>query len=249
MPDITLWQGDCLELMKNISDGSIDLILTDPPYGTTQCKWDNIIPFDVMWEQINRIIKDNGVIALFANEPFASYLRISNIKNYKYDWYWNKTTPTGFLNAKKQPMRNVENICIFYKRQPCYNPQMSHGHKRKVSTANHKRNSKKTEDYGEHDFVTYDSTDRYPLQTLIFSTDKQKEAYHPTQKPIALLEYLIKTYTQENQQVLDFTMGSGSTGVACVNTNRNFIGIELDEKYFKIAKERINSARNSESKT
>lgn len=243
MSEIILKQGDCLELMKDIPNNSIDMILCDPPYGTTQCKWDSIIPLEPMWEEINRIIKNNGAILLFAGEPFASYLRMSNIKNYKYDWYWNKTTPTGFLNAKKQPMRNVENICVFYKKQPIYNPQMSHGHERKVSTAYHKRNSKKTEDYNKHKLTTYDSTDRYPLQTLIFSTDKQKEAYHPTQKPVALLEYFIKTYTNENEKILDFCMGSGSTGVACINTNRNFIGIELGKNYFNIAKERINNAQ------
>lgn len=244
MSKIILKQGNCLELMKDIKDESIDLILCDPPYGTTACKWDNIIPFNLMWVEINRIIKPNGAILIFAGEPYASLLRSTNLKNYKYDWYWIKTTPTGFLNAKKQPMRNVENICVFYNKQPLYNPQMSHGHERKVSTANHKRNSKKTEDYNEHKFVSYDSTDRYPLQTLNFSTDKQKCSYHPTQKPVALLEYLIKTYTNENETVLDFTMGSGSTGVACVNTNRNFIGIELDEKYFEIAKERINGVNH-----
>lgn len=243
MSEIILKQGDCLELMKDIPDKSIDMILADPPYGTTQCKWDSILPLESMWKEINRIIKNNGAILLFAGEPFASYLRISNIKNYKYDWYWNKTTPTGFLNAKKQPMRNVENICVFYKKQPLYNPQMSHGHERKISTAYHKRASKKTEDYNEHGLTTYNSTDRYPLQTLIFSTDKQKEALHPTQKPIALLEYLIKTYTNENDFILDFCMGSGSTGVAAKNLNRNFIGFELDNKYFEIAKERINNAQ------
>lgn len=226
-------------MMKTIPNHSIDLILTDPPYGTTACKWDTIIPLDLMWEQLWRIIKPDGTICLFAGEPFASMLRMSNIKYYKYDWYWQKTTPTGFLNAKRQPMRNIENICIFYKKQPLYNPQKTNGHPRKVSTAQHKRHSKKTEDYGAYGLATYDSTERYPLQTLCFKSDKQKNALHPTQKPVALLEYLINSYTQNGDTVLDFTMGSGSTGVACINTNRNFIGIELDDNYFCIAQDRI----------
>ena len=239
MNSIELWQGDCLELMKNIPDGSVDLILTDPPYGTTNCRWDTIIPFDPMWEQMKRIIKPNGAICLFGGEPFSSALRMSNIKNFKYDWYWQKTTPTGFLNAKKQPLRNIETISVFYSKQPIYNPQKTHGHKRKVSLAKHKQNCKKAEEYNDYNLASYDSTERYPTQTLQFKTDRQKSALHPTQKPVALLEYLIRTYTNEGETVLDFTMGSGSTGVACVNTNRRFIGIELDEGYFNIAKERI----------
>lgn len=237
-----LWQGDCLELMKNIPGASIDLILTDPPYGTTNCKWDSVIPFELMWEQLNRISKPNGAICLFGSEPFSSALRMSNIKNFKYDWYWHKTTPTGFLNAKKQPLRNIETISVFYSKQPCYNPQKTQGHKRKVSLAKHKINCKKAEGYHEHGLVSYDSTERYPTQILQYKSDKQKVALHPTQKPIALLEYLIKTYTNEGETVLDFTMGSGSCGVASVNTNRRFIGIELDEGYFNIAKQRIDEA-------
>lgn len=237
--DINLMHGDCLELMKEIPDDSVDMILTDPPYGITACKWDITIPFEPMWKQLNRIIKDNGAICLFGNEPFSSILRSSNIKNYKYDWYWNKTTPTGFLNAKKQPLRRVETISVFYSKQPTYNPQKTYGHKRKVSTAKHKLNSKETENYKEHKLTNYDSTERYPTQVLEFKSDKQKSALHPTQKPVELLEYLIKTYTTENETVLDFTMGSGSTGVACVNTNRNFSGIELDDTYFEKAKKRI----------
>ena len=239
---VNLYSGDCLELMKDISSASVDLILTDPPYGTTNCRWDTIIPFDPMWEQLKRIIKPNGAICLFGGEPFSSALRMSNIKNFKYDWYWQKTTPTGFLNAKKQPLRNIETISVFYSKQPIYNPQKTHGHKRKVSLAKHKQNCKKAEEYNDYGLASYDSTERYPTQILQFKTDRQKSALHPTQKPVALLEYLIKTYTNEGETVLDFTMGSGSTGVACVNTNRNFIGIELDEGYFNIAKKRIEEA-------
>ena len=240
---IDLRCGDCLKLMKDIPNGSVDLILTDPPYGTTNCRWDTIIPFEPMWEQLKRIIKPNGAICLFGSEPFSSALRISNIKDFKYDWYWQKTTPTGFLNAKKQPLRNIETISVFYSKQPTYNPQKTYGHKRKVSLAKHKQNYKKAEEYNHYGLASYDSTERYPTQILLSKTDRQKSALHPTQKPVALLEYLIKTYTNEGETVIDFTMGSGSTGVACVNTGRNFIGIELDEGYFQIAKERIENCK------
>lgn len=239
---VNLMHGDCLELMKNIPDGSVDLVLTDPPYGTTACKWDSVIPFEPMWEQLNRIIKKNGAIVLFGSEPFSSALRVSNIKHFKYDWYWQKTTPTGFLNAKKQPLRNVETISVFYSKQPTYNPQKTYGHKRKISLAKHKQNCKKAEEYNDYGLASYDSTERYPTQILQYKTDRQKSALHPTQKPVALLEYLIRTYTSEGETVLDFTMGSGSTGVACVNTNRRFIGIELDPGYFDIATKRISEA-------
>ena len=244
---VSLYNGDCLELIKDVPSGSIDLILTDPPYGTTNCKWDIIIPFEPMWQQIKRIIKPNGAICLFGSEPFSSALRMSNIKDFKYDWYWQKTTPTGFLNAKKQPLRNIETISVFYSKQPTYNPQKTYGHKRKVSLAKHKQNCKKAEEYNDYGLASYDSTERYPTQILQFKTDRQKSALHPTQKPVALLEYLIKTYTNEGETVLDFTMGSGSTGVACVNTNRNFIGIELDEGYFQIAKQRIENCNKKDS--
>lgn len=236
---VELLQGDCLELMKNIPDKSIDMILCDLPYGTTRCKWDEVIPFDPLWGQYNRIIKDNGAVVLFATEPFGSKLRLSNLKNYKYDWIWDKVKGTGFLNAKKQPMRNHELLCVFYKKQCTYNPQKTFGHVRKCSSAVSKRNGKKTEIYGDYINTNYDSTERYPRSIQIFSTDVQKSALHPTQKPVLLLEYLIKTYTNSGETVLDNCMGSGSTGVACVNTNRNFIGIELDESYFNIAKDRI----------
>lgn len=235
--DYELWQGNCLELMSNISDKSIDCIITDLPYGTTQCKWDIIIPFEPLWEQYNRIIKDNGAIVLFGTEPFSSYLRLSNLKNYKYDWIWDKVKGTGFLNAKRQPMRNHELISIFYKKQCTYNPQKTYGHKMKKS---YRSKDLQTDVYGEmkNDY-TYESTERYPRSIQVFSTDTQNSSLHPTQKPVALIEYLIKTYTNEGETILDSCMGSGTTGVACVNTNRKFIGIEMDEKYFNIAQSRI----------
>lgn len=228
---INLMQGDCLELMKTIPDGSVDLILTDPPYGTTACKWDSVIPFELMWGQLKRVIKPNGVIALFGAEPFSSMLRMSNIKQYKYDWYWKKSKPTNHMNAKKMPMRYIETISVFYKKQPLFNLNEKQMPVTAVSTTKNTVFGRSINGYKR--VVTHDSK----FDLLVFGGDKDK--VHPTQKPVALLEYLIKTYTQENEKVLDFTMGSGSTGVACVNINRNFIGIELDEKYFEIAKNRI----------
>lgn len=237
MKDIELWQGDCLELMKDIPDKSVDCIITDLPYGTTQCKWDTIIPFEPLWKQYNRIIKDNGAVVLFGTEPFSSHLRLSNLKNYKYDWIWDKVKGTGFLNAKRQPMRNHELISVFYKKQCTYNPQKTYGHKMKKS---YRSKDLQTDVYGEmkNDY-TYESTERYPRSIQVFSTDTQNSSLHPTQKPVALIEYLIKTYTNDGELVFDSCMGSGTTGVACINTNRRFIGIELDNNYFDIAKERI----------
>ena len=236
MSEIKLYHGNCLELMKNIKDKSVDMILCDLPYGTTQVSFDTVIPFEPLWEQYHRVIKDNGAIVLFGQEPFSSYLRLSNIKEYKYDWIWDKVKGVGFLNTKKQPMRNHELISVFYKQQCKYNPQMTHGHKRKVS---YRTNNQQGEVYGSCGENLYDSTDRYPRSIQVFSTDTQNSSLHPTQKPIALLQYLIKTYTDEDEWVLDNCMGSGSCGVACCATKRNFIGIELDENYFEIAKKRI----------
>lgn len=237
MSEIKLIHGDCLEKMKDIPDGSIDLVLTDPPYGTTACKWDTVIPFEPMWEQLKRVTKKNGAIVLFGSQPFTSALVMSNPSMFKYSLVWDKVKGTGFLNAKKQPMRNHEDIVLFYKKQPTYNPQKTQGHPRKVSF---RGKHLQTDVYGEmkNDYK-YDSTERNPRSIQVFSTDTQNSSVHPTQKPVALMEYLIKTYTNENETVLDFTIGSGSTGVACKNLSRNFIGIELDETYFNIAKERI----------
>lgn len=236
MATVNLMHGDCLELMQSIPDQSIDLILTDPPYGKTACKWDSVIPFDAMWTQLKRIIKPNGAIVLFGSEPFSSALRMSNIKQYKYDWVWDKVKGTGFLNAKKQPMRNHELVSVFYEKQCTYNPQKTHGHINKKAK---RKDESKAIVYGKMLGNEYDSNERYPRSIQVFSTDTQLSSLHPTQKPVALLEYLIKTYTQESETVLDFTMGSGSTGVACLNTERNFIGIEKDDHYFEVAKNRI----------
>ena len=231
---LRLHQGDCLELMKDIPDGSIDMILCDLPYGTTACKWDSVISFELLWEQYKRIIKGNGVIALFGSEPFSTELRHSNLKMFRYDWIWRKPKGSGFLNAKKMPLKNHEIISIFYKHLPTYNPQFTKGmpYKNKQGYVgeylNKSGNMKRVE--------TTNDGFRYPVSVVDFNMNI---GYHPTQKPVALLEYLVKTYTNEGETVLDNCMGSGSTGVACVNTNRRFIGMELDENYFNIAKERI----------
>ena len=236
--------------MKNIEDNSIDLILTDPPYGTTACKWDSVIPFEPMWKQLNRIIKKNGVIVLFGSEPFSSALRMSNIKNYKYDWYWVKNKVTGFVQCKNKPMKNIELISVFSegttvhksqsKNRMTYNPQgvirvdkVKKNGRRKFGTIAGRRPSHK--DTYVQEFTNY------PKMVIEFKSDTKCE--HPTQKPVALMEYLIKTYTNENETVLDFTMGSGTTGVACRKLNRNFIGIELDKTYFEIAENRIKNVR------
>jgi DNA modification methylase len=236
---IKLLKGDCLELMKDIPSGSIDAIITDPPYGTTACKWDSVIPFEPMWEQLNRIIKPNGAIVLFGSEPFSSALRMSNIKNYKYDWYWRKNKKTNFANSKRQPLRDTECISLFYKKQCVYNPQ---GVIKINKTVTRNKPKNETINSGENDGSLcgeyIQEFTGYPSHSIGFKS--QTKTVHPTQKPVELMEYLIKTYTNENETVLDFTMGSGSTGVACVNTNRNFIGIEQDDNYFKIAKKRIN---------
>ena len=200
---MNLLKGDCLELMKDIPSGSIDAVICDPPYGTTACKWDSVIPFDEMWKELKRVIKPKGAIVLFGSEPFSSALRMSNIKDYKYDWVWNKRTSANVANAKYQPLKNFELVSVFNLHN--YYPQMVKGKKR-------------------------------------MKGGKVKGGFHPTQKPVELMEYLIKTYTLEGEHVLDFTMGSGSTGVACVNTGRNFTGIEQDENYFQISKARIAEA-------
>ena len=243
---VELYKGDCLEVMKEIPSGIIDAIITDPPYGTTACKWDSVIPFDLMWEQLNRIIKPNGAIVLFGSEPFSSALRMSNINQYKYDWIWSKSNPANIALANRMPLKYHEIISVFYKKQPTYNKQMvprdELGKKRLQNKNNPIRfkgsdiqgTSKISKDY---DINRYDENFKNPSTVLNFKVERGKK--HPTQKPIELMEYLIKTYTNEGETVLDFTMGSGSTMVACQNTNRNGIGIEMDDKYFEIAKKRI----------
>ena len=231
-----LWQGDCLELMKNIKDESIDMILCDPPYGTTACKWDTIIPFEPMWEQINRVIKPNGAICLFGSEPFSSALRMSNIKNFKYDWIWNKKKGGNPLLSKIQPIKITENISVFGKNKVNYYPIMTERDKPKSRGKNTGRKSETTNNaWTENKIYTH----FYPKNIIEFSNASQKGKVHPTQKPVDLLEYLINTYTKEDETILDFTMGSGSTGVAAMNTNRKFIGIELEQQYFDIAQKRI----------
>lgn len=223
--------------MKNIPDKLVDCIITDLPYGSTQCKWDSIIPFEPLWEQYNRVIKDNGAIVLFGTEPFSSHLRLSNLKNYKYDWIWDKVKGTGFLNAKKQPMRNHEIISIFYKRQCTYNPQKTYGHKMKKS---YRSKALQTEVYGDmKNDNTYESTERYPRSIQVFSTDTQNSSLHPTQKPVALIEYLIKTYTNEEEIILDSCAGSMTTGIAAINTNRKVICIEKDKEIFELGRNRV----------
>ena len=235
MDNVTLWNGDCLELMRDIPDGSIDLVLCDLPYGTTQNKWDSVISLTDLWFEYKRI--SNGAIVLTAQTPFDKILGVSNLEMLRYEWVWKKESGTGFLNAKKAPLKNHENVLVFYKTQPTYNPQMRTGFKPYKC----KQGKTKSSNYGfQSGAFTESYGERYPLTTIEFQRDKNK--LHPTQKPVAMMEYLIRTYTNEGDTVLDNCMGSGTTGVACVNTNRKFIGIELDKGYFDIAKQRIENA-------
>lgn len=252
-----LKQGNCLEIMPQIPSGSVDMILCDLPYGTTACKWDTVIPFEPLWAEYKRIIKKNGAIVLFGQEPFSSYLRLSNLDWFKYDWYWRKSRPSGFTNAKLKPLKDIEIISVFSegmtangsaKNMP-YFPQglekVDKEWKRPKKYmegdkgVNPARESHKLERVIEHE--------GYPRQVLDYA-NPNKDVLHPTQKPVALCEYLIKTYTNEGEWVLDNCMGSGTTGVAAVNTNRNFIGIEQEEKYFTISKQRIQEASNDHLK-
>jgi site-specific DNA-methyltransferase (adenine-specific) len=246
---IKLLHGDCLELMKDIPDGSIDAIITDPPYGTTACKWDSVIPFEPMWAELKRIIKPSGAIVLFGSQPFTSALIMSNAKMFKYEWIWEKAVGSNFATVKYQPMKEHENVLIFGNGKINYYPQMQErkgtckGKVPNYTNTKSKSVGLKTEVYNSlpsnRDGKVYDVL-RNPSSVQFFNNRISNDrGNHPTQKPVALLEYLIKTYTKENETVLDFTMGSGTTGVACKNLNRNFIGIELDETYFNIAKERI----------
>ena len=249
-----LYNGDCLAVMdKLIEQGvKVDAIITDPPYGTTACKWDIVIPFDEMWNRLNKLIKPTGAIALFATEPFATKLRMSNLDNYRYDWYCIKTKPSLYQHAKNRPMRAVENACVFSKskwghksqlkdKRMEYNPQGISSIGVKTVTKNFNAGGvvgERPNQIGKQ----YEAFTGFPTDALEFKSITGKSCLHPTQKPVDLLEYLIRTYTNENDLVLDFTMGSGSTGVACLNTNRKFIGVEINEKYFNIAKDRIEAA-------
>ena len=237
--NVVLMLGDCLDKMKEIPDGSVDLILADTPYGTTACKWDSVIPLDIMWDHLKRIIKPNGAILLTAQTPYDKVLGCSNLPMLKYEWIWEKTAATGHLNAKKMPMKAHENILVFYRKPPTYNPQKTKGHSPTNSFTKRKGDG---ECYGKgRDVSGGGSTERYPRSIQIFQSDKQKNRLHPTQKPVALMEYLIKTYTNTGDTVLDFTMGSGTTGVAAINTGRKFIGIELDQGIFNTAVNRLES--------
>ena len=236
---VDLRQGDCLELMKDIPNKSIDMILCDLPYGTTKNEFDKIIPFKPLWEQYERIIKNNGAIVLFSQPPFTFKLGISNLRLFRYEWIWQKTKSTGFMNAKKMPLKSHESILVFYKKLPTYNPQgiiknvsIKTGRSRKGNSRNYGKTG-----CGNPEYIQ--TVSNYPKDIITFSNPSNKGHLHPNQKPVALLEYLIKTYTNEGDTVLDNCMGSGSTGVACVSPGRSFIGIELDEKHFNIAKKRL----------
>ena len=237
---IDLRLGDCLEVMKTIEDKSIDSVITDPPYGTTACKWDSVIDFELMWEQLNRIIKPNGAIVLFGSEPFSSALRMSNIKKYKYDWVWNKKLAGGFAVAKYRPLSINENISVFGKGKITYNPQMVKGKMRVKGRTKNKGVDVSENWKGLKDGYSTKNDFYFPKTILEISNANRRSKQHPTQKPILLMESLIKTYTNKKDTVLDFTMGSGTTGLAAKNLKRNFIGIEKDKTYFNIATERIN---------
>lgn len=238
MDNISLWSGDCLDEMKKIPDKAIDLILADLPYGTTRCKWDIVIPFDKLWKQYERVIKDNCAIVLFGSEPFASLLRTSNLNMYKYDWVWEKSKAPNFLNAKRQPLKNYETLSVFSAGTCRYYPQMTDGEPYKPRAG-----KKETDVYGKIGDVLFrngSNGKRYPKAIVYFKTaESEGRVYHSTQKPVALLEHFIKTYSQEGDIVLDNTMGVGSTGVACVKTNRGFIGIEKNKRHFDVAVDRV----------
>jgi site-specific DNA-methyltransferase (adenine-specific) len=242
---LNLIHGDCLEMMKTIPDASIDAIITDPPYGTTACKWDSVIPFEPMWKELNRIIKDNGAIIFTASQPFTSNLVMSNTKMFKHEWIWEKNRGSNFATLRYAPMKEHESVLVFCKTSPKYFPIMQQRKGAGLDRTKYKynpTNTGKREALGnlEMTHANHNGNNelRYPSTIQKFNTEVGK---HPTQKPVTLMEYLIKTYTQENETVLDFTMGSGTTGVACKNLNRNFIGIEKDDNYFKIANDRINN--------
>lgn len=251
----TLHRGDCLIEMNNIEDHSIDMILCDLPYSCTHCEWDSLIPFDKLWVHYNRVAKKNAAIVLFGNEPFSSYLRLSNIKDYRYDLVWEKESITNFMQVKRRFGKSTEMISIFYKEQPVYNPQMvTHTGKKASSKPAIKSNRSLTTVDNEDFHITpyVDSGLRYPRDVLRFNRVPKTKTVHPTQKPVELLEYLIKSFTDEGMTVLDNCMGSGSAGVACINTNRNFIGIELNDSYFQIADNRLREAaelRNESNST
>ncbi|MGQ5176958.1 DNA-methyltransferase [Bacillus halotolerans] len=240
-----IYQRDCIEGMRLIPDKSIDMILCDLPYGTTQCKWDEVIPFNSLWGQYKRIIKDNGAIVLTASQPFTSSLIMSNPDWFRYCWYWDKVRGVGHLNAKKQPLKSVEEICIFYKKQPMYRPQMRERDKPRKS-----KNRSTQQVYGKSQDLFEGAVldKRYPINLLTYSKSNQKDfMLHPTQKPVELFQYLIKTYTSEGELILDNCMGSGTTAVAALQLNRNFIGFETEPEYVQIANQRLEAVRRGSS--
>lgn len=239
MTQQTFVLGDAIEELKHLKDKSVRLILVDLPYGTTKNKWDILINLNLLWKEYKRVLMEDGCVLAFSQSPFNITLANSNLNWYRYEIIWEKTSATGHLNAKKMPMKAHENILVFYNKLPVYNPIKTTGHTRKVSTADHKRNSKKTTNYGSHELTTYDSTERYPRDVIKFKTDKQKSSFHPTQKPVPLLEYLIKTYSNEGDLVVDNTCGSGSTGVACKLTNRNCFMVDNDPNMEEVVKLRL----------
>lgn len=237
-----LLRGDCLDLLPTLPDASVDMVLCDLPYGTTQCAWDSVIDLNRLWPEYERVCRKGAAIVLTAAQPFTAALVMSAPKQFKHEWIWEKTSATGHLNAKRRPMAAHESVLVFSFGTPPYYPQKTSGHERKVSTAIHKRGCVKTDLYGDHGLTGYDSTERYPRSVVKFKSDKQKSALHPTQKPVALMEYMLRTYSKEGDTVLDNAMGSGTTGVACRNLGRRFIGMELTEKHFSTAVARINGA-------
>lgn len=236
---VNLQNGDCLELLKAVPENTFDLICADMPYGTTQCKWDTVINLELLWAELERVAKDRAAIVLFAQTPFDKILGCSNLPMLKYEWIWEKGNATGFFNAKKMPLKAHENVLVFYKKLPVYNAQKTTGHKRKTAG----RKEIGSEVYGKGIKKTnYDSTERYPRSVQKFSSDKQVVSLHPTQKPLALLEYIVKTYSNKGDHILDFCMGSGTAGVAAVKLGRRFTGMELEEKHYMVAHERIFAA-------
>lgn len=238
--DCTLIHGDCLEIMPTLEPGSVDLVLTDPPYGTTHNRWDSVIPFEGMWKGIHRLSNETTPVVLFSQMPFGASLICSNPQEFRYEWIWHKNNPTGFLNANRMPMRAHENVLVFYKRLPLYNPQKSPGKPYRPGTV-----SRESVNYGKFDGAQrkeYPDGSRFPTDVIKYSNCSDRSGGHPTQKPVDLLRYLIRTYTNPGDTVLDFTMGSGSTGVACVEEGRKFIGIELDDHYYDIACKRVLNA-------
>lgn len=253
MDNFKLYNEDCLEAMKSISDKSVDMILCDLPYGVTaKNKWDTVIPYEPLWKEYNRVVKDNGAIVLFGQDKFTAVTMLSNKKNHRYNLIWKKVLPSGFLNANRMPLREHEDIMVFYKKLPTYNPQKFKGkpcHSKGKVVGNMNDAQLKNNNYGDFKCVETEGDMKFPTSILEFAKPHPSICIHPTQKPVELLEWLIKTYTNENEVVLDNCMGSGSTGVACVNTNRKFIGIEKENEYFEIAKNRIENTYKELNKT